>query len=68
MIKGLLSLIGLFVGAAIVLFAFIFMLHRLWVFIKGDRDLINMADSLKISMMIFAIVVVSFVIIIKFVL
>lgn len=38
MIKGLLSLIGLFVGAAVLLVTLIFLFHRLWVLIKGNRE------------------------------
>lgn len=68
MIKGLLSLIGLFVGAAVMLFALIFLLHRLWVLIKGIRDIVDWKDSLKMSMAIFVITVVSLVFIIMFVL
>lgn len=68
MIKGSLSLIGLFVGAAVLLCALIFLFHRLWVLIKGNRDIVDWKDYLKMSMAIFVITVVSLVFIIMFVL
>ena len=68
MIKGLLSLIGLFVGAAVLLFALIYLLHRSWVLIKGDWDIVDRKDSLNISMAIFVIFVGSLAFIIMFLL
>lgn len=68
MIKGLLSLIGLFVGAGVLLFALIYLLHRLWILIKRDRDVVDWKDSLQITMVIFTIVAASLALIIMFIL
>lgn len=68
MIKGVLSFIGLFIAAALVLFIIIFIVHRVWVTIKGDRDIIDWKDSLKMTMMIFTITVASLAFIIMFIL